>query len=607
MLQPSSSKSAGLLHPHIGALPGHHLRTRTLWEDYHWYVLVLLFLVALGLGMDGFRRHFDASGEDRSPTDILYLTLQLFTLKSGDTATPTPWQLDVARFLAPAVALSAALYALAAVFREQLQALRTRFWRRHVVVCGLGRKGLLLAESFREQGDRVLAVEVDAHARYVDDCRRAGIPVLVGDATEERVLRRARIHRARSLIAVCGEDATSAQTAARTGELTADGRARDVLTAFVHVVDPELCDLLAGSALAGGYGTRFRLEFFNVFERGARAWLSEHPPFATGRDHLVVIGSDELTQVLVSGAAREWFSANRASAHRPRISLVAADADAKAELLSLRYPGLPELCELVPHALEVGSAEFERAVFLADAGAVYVCLEDEAHGLAAALSVAQRLRGRRVPVVVRVARTGGLPELIRAHGGLRAFSVLEHTCRAERLTGATRNEIVARAMHEEYVRKQAEDGQTPETNPSMIAWEQLPESLRESNRRQADHIPNKLQAVGCALAPLGDWRAPPLELTGDEIEPLARLEHDRWRAERLLDGWTYAPGPKDLRRKTTPWLIPWEEMPDEQRDYDRNTVRNLPRFLARAGLQVVRLESRPAMLRDDEFAAFGRR
>jgi hypothetical protein len=574
-----------------GAVSGHHLSARRRWGEKGWFVLVLLFLLALGLGIDGFRQHFDESGQDRSPTDLLYLTLQLFTLKSGDTATPTPWQLDVARFLAPAVALSAALYALAAVFREQLQLLRTRFWRRHVVVCGLGRKGSLLAESFREQGDRVIAVEIDPDASHVDACRRTGIPVLIDDATETRVLRRARVHRARFLVAVCGGDAKSAQSAARGGELSGDGRAGDVLTALVHVVDPQLCDLLAGTALGGGYRPHFRLEFFNAFERGARAWLSEHPPFADGSNHLVVVGSDELARVLVAGAAREWFSTGRASGDRPRISLVAADADAQAELLSLRYPGLAELCELVPHPVEVGSAKFERAYFVAGAATVYVCLDDESRGLTAALSLAQRLRGRAIRVVVRVARTDGLPELIRAHDELRAFSLLEHTCRAELLGGATRNEIVARAIHEEYVRKQAKDGQTPETNPSMVEWEKLPENLRESNRRQADHIPIKLEAIDCAIAPLSGWRLSPLELTADEVERLARVEHDRWRAERMLDGWKYAPGPKDLARKTTPWLVPWEAMPDEQRDYDRNTVRNLPRFLAQAGLQVIRLRN----------------
>jgi hypothetical protein len=119
---------------------------------------------------------------------------------------------------------------------------------------------------------------------------------------------------------------------------------------------------------------------------------------------------------------------------------------------------------------------------------------------------------------------------------------------------------------------------------------ELPETLRESNRRQADHIPAKLQAIDCALVPLEAWSVPNFELTAAEVEQLARLEHDRWMAERLLDGWTYTPGPKDVRRKRTPWLIPWKEMPEDQRDYDRNTVRHLPRFLAQAGLGVVRLD-----------------
>jgi hypothetical protein len=41
-------------------------------------------------------------------------------------------------------------------------------------------------------------------------------------------------------------------------------------------------------------------------------------------------------------------------------------------------------------------------------------------------------------------------------------------------------------------------------------------------------------------------------------------------------------------------------MPDEQREYDRNTVRYLPSFIAQAGLQVVRRENGFAVVRDDE-------
>ena len=564
-------------------------KLRSLWADYHWHALALLFLLALALGIIGFQQHFDASGGDRSLVDAVYQALRLFALESGDVPPPVPWELNVARFLAPTIALSAALQALAAVFREQLQAVRVRFWRRHVVVCGLAEKGELIAQSFRELGERVLTVEPDRGSPRIAAVRAHGIAVLFGDAREAALLRRARVQQARYVIAADGDDATNARIAAQARKLTADRGGHGIVTALIHIVDADLCDLLAASAVAGGNGERFRLEFFNVFERGAQAWLSEHPPFAGGNDHLVVVGADELARSLVVGAARDWLATNPGAMQRPRISLVDAHADTAIELLSLRYPRQVQLCEVVPHTVDCSSPDFARAPFLADAGAVYICLEHEGRALASALSLSQRVHGGDVALVMRVARTGGLDELARSYGRLETFSLLEHTCTAELLAGRTRNEIISRAMHEEYCRKQAAEGQTPATNPSMVEWENLPESLRESNRRQADHIPAKLQAIGCALAPLEEWSASESDLSTSEVEELARVEHDRWVAERLLDGWTYAPGPKDLRRKRTPWLIPWEEMPEAQRDYDRNTVRNLPRFLAQAGLRIVRL------------------
>jgi RyR domain-containing protein len=182
-----------------------------------------------------------------------------------------------------------------------------------------------------------------------------------------------------------------------------------------------------------------------------------------------------------------------------------------------------------------------------------------------------------------------LRSLADGAGGLYPFSVLDRACRAESLLSGTRNEVLARAIHAEYVHKQRSDGESPTTNPSMVGWDELPETLRESNRRQADQIGPKLTMIGCSLAPRTDWQAPLLELTPEEVEFLARVEHDRWRAERLLDGWTYADAPKDLARKTSPFLAPWDRIPEDQRDYDRNTVRNLPGFLAEAGLSAYRL------------------
>jgi hypothetical protein len=148
-------------------------------------------------------------------------------------------------------------------------------------------------------------------------------------------------------------------------------------------------------------------------------------------------------------------------------------------------------------------------------------------------------------------------------------------------------EVIAQAIHAEYVRNQKAKGETTETNSRLVSWEELPEHVKESNRAQALHIAEKLKAIGCGIIELGNAELREFEFTREEIEQLARIEHERWVEERLANGWTV--GPKDVDKKTTPWLlVPYEELPDEEQEKDRESVRGIPKFLAKVGLAVRR-------------------
>ncbi len=68
---------------------------------------------------------------------------------------------------------------------------------------------------------------------------------------------------------------------------------------------------------------------------------------------------------------------------------------------------------------------------------------------------------------------------------------------------------------------------------------------------------------------------------------LARLEHARWCAERWVAGWVWAKQ-KDIARRRTPYLVPWEELPPEIQEYDHEAVRRIPVFLAAADMKIVR-------------------
>jgi voltage-gated potassium channel Kch len=81
------------------------------------------------------------------------------------------WQLELARFLAPAVAAFTAFAALFSLFREQMQLFRLRMMHRHVVVCGIGRKGIALVRDYNSQGLRVVVIESDDENDNIAICR----------------------------------------------------------------------------------------------------------------------------------------------------------------------------------------------------------------------------------------------------------------------------------------------------------------------------------------------------------------------------------------------------------------------------------------------------
>lgn len=133
------------------------------------------------------------------------------------------------------------------------------------------------------------------------------------------------------------------------------------------------------------------------------------------------------------------------------------------------------------------------------------------------------------------------------------------------------NEVLARAIHEEFLRREFTKGESAARNPSLVEWGSLPEMLKGSNRDQAAHVGTKLQAIGCDLKSVSEPdELTPVAFPPSEVERLAEMEHDRWWKERRAEGWTLG-HEKDIDRKKSPYLIPWTELSEEIREKDRST------------------------------------
>ena len=76
-----------------------------------------------------------------------------------------------------------------------------------------------------------------------------------------------------------------------------------------------------------------------------------------------------------------------------------------------------------------------------------------------------------------------------------------------------------------------------------------------------------------------------LELT----EKMAANSHDIWAAQRIKDGWTYGPARND-QLKQHPCLVPYDELPECEKEYDRRTALETLKTLSALGWKLVKTE-----------------
>ena len=68
-------------------------------------------------------------------------------------------------------------------------------------------------------------------------------------------------------------------------------------------------------------------------------------------------------------------------------------------------------------------------------------------------------------------------------------------------------------------------------------------------------------------------------------EVISKNVHEEWAKNRMNEGWTYGPVRND-KRKETPCLVPYEELPEEEKAYDRNTALATLKFIVAQGFRI---------------------
>ncbi len=156
-------------------------------------------------------------------------------------------------------------------------------------------------------------------------------------------------------------------------------------------------------------------------------------------------------------------------------------------------------------------------------------------------------------------------------------------------------ERLAEAAHEVYcegeiargVKYGLETDKILKTNNALLPYAELTEEMKEQNRQNVRDIPAKLAVAGYIMIPARSNERP-FEFPDGSLEVLSIAEHERFVRSKLDEGWIYA-AKEDRAKKQRKDLVPWKELPEEEKMKDYDLVRGIPTILARAGYAIRKL------------------
>jgi len=580
----------------------------------HWWVVIVSGVLTLFFGTLGVWQyeHEPPVGENGPLACFfvsLYHALQMLILHTPHLEKKTNVWLEAGRWCGAFTLVGTTLMLLWKRLWHECKLVHLWFWKDHIVVCGLGQKGMEVIRC-RKKFDakkksydryvRVVVIDPNPEEKLIDECARLGVPVLTGDAAEERWLKQSNVSCAREAFVITPVDETNVRIASEIRRLSsANGNLQ--LACFVHLENIHLRERLQqlpGNSVGESNGGT--LKFFDVFDHEARKVLLRLPldGHGIGKDdprtvHVVILGFGRMGRSLALRAAKMGHFANQ---KQMRISVIDRHASLQRERFLFRYPMLEkqDICRLTFYEAEAESFAARQRIkgWAAEADTLlhlFICMDDNTSAIEVGLRLQEALVERPdCSLLVRLktrASPAAILEKAQANGPrLVAFGMVENTC----CDGSFRNEInepVARALHIGYLadlKKRRAAGEKIEKRPAEKPWEELGEEFRESNRQAADHIAIKARALGYHIGNLKHELKPIRTLKREQKRILAQMEHARWCADRWLADWRQD-NKRDDDRHLHPDLLPWHDLMDAERRIDHAQIEQLADALAADG------------------------
>lgn len=483
-----------------------------------------------------------------------FLAPQDSYLNQAESALLTDPLLWFGRFFGAAIPIYAIVWGAIAWGRRRMAHALLPLARGHVILFSEPGEGDGIARRLTLDGEVVIQAEVEPSPERIEVMGNLGIIVI--DASLPMALRRSNAEKASRLVVWGAHDAENLARALEIGELLTS-RHEDILVRI------ESAQMHRAMRLSRSILTRqdARLRPLSLNQAAVRAALANAEltdaahRLGLARVEVGIIGHSQLLEEVATFILRHAWSAGLAP---PCIKIDSAYTSHWQGWFDLHRQAFESYPRVLGMHTEPVSFANNHHTLINDAtlSRIVIDLGDDAATIEAAFRIClHRSREQELNYTIQpVTRSAHSLRALYCNGEMdfdEPISLALH-CHAGSLMSRQRDQAAAR-KHLVYTEGLPDEADLPANKP----WRHIDETHVHASRAAAEHDPIKKSD----LARLGDSEA--------AQEQMHRNEHERWSAERLLDGWL----PKTARSVKAAKLlhanlVPWEELnaSDKQKD-----------------------------------------
>lgn len=202
-----------------------------LWRQFRLSLTLFFAIIGLGSLLLWFAYAYPDTGRHLSFPESLHA---VFTMLFFEFVVPFPrGPVQILFFVVPFLGLSVVVeglvrFSLLLLDRRKLSGEWTvaliSTYSGHIVVCGLGHVGYRVVLQLLEYGQDVVGLDKDPQAPFLKRVQQAGVPIILGDATEEETLRKVGVERAEAMVVATNDEMMNLEILLNVREMNPDIR-----------------------------------------------------------------------------------------------------------------------------------------------------------------------------------------------------------------------------------------------------------------------------------------------------------------------------------------------------------------------------------------------